>query len=168
MIETLARAVRSPVWRRRARQIGFTLLELMIALCVLGLLMAIALPAYTRVIDNLKVDKTRQDLLVIAGKIQSYRNSHDFKLPMSLDDLTNIPTLDPWKNPYRYLNFSAPIPGIKGKIRKDHNLHPINTEFDLYSAGPDGDSVAPLTSAKSRDDIVYARDGGFVGKAEDF
>ena len=79
-----------------------------------------------------------------------------------------IPRTDPWDGNYEYLNFSANIPGIKGKIRKDHNLHPLNTEFDLYSKGPDGESVSPLTAAKSRDDILWARDGSFIGKAEDF
>ena len=53
-------------------------------------------------------------------------------------------------------------------IRKDHNLHPLNTEFDLYSVGKDGSSSAPLTAANSLDDIVWARDGSFVGRAKDF
>jgi general secretion pathway protein G len=66
------------------------------------------------------------------------------------------------------MNFNANIPGIYGKIRKDHNLHPLNSEFDLYSMGADGDSKSPLTAKASRDDIIWARDGDFVGLAEDF
>jgi general secretion pathway protein G len=54
------------------------------------------------------------------------------------------------------------------EVRKDRNLVPINTDFDLYSVGPDGDSQAPLTAAASRDDIVRANDGRFIGKAEDY
>ena len=83
--------------------------------------------------------------------------------PGNLGDLR-----DPWGNPYQYLNFDADIPGINGRIRKDHNLHPINSDFDLYSKGPDGDSRAPLTARASRDDIIFARDGSFIGPAETF
>jgi general secretion pathway protein G len=88
--------------------------------------------------------------------------------PPSLADITLAGLRDPWGNAYRYLNFSSGEPDINGKIRKDHNLHPINSEFDLYSTGPDGDSKAPLTAAASRDDILWARDGAFIGVATDF
>jgi general secretion pathway protein G len=57
---------------------------------------------------------------------------------------------------------------VSGKIRKDHNLHPLNSEFDLYSIGPDGSSSPPLTARASQDDIIWARDGAFVGPAEDY
>ena len=143
-------------------------MELMLATAVIGLLTALAIPAYSRVTENLKVDRARQDLLVIANLVQRWRTAHDFKLPESLGDLTGVPPKDPWGNPYRYLSFSSNAPGINGKIRKDHNLHPLNTEFDLYSMGPDGDSKSPLTASASRDDIIWARDGSFVGKAKDF
>lgn len=138
------------------------------AMAIMSLLAALAIPTYAHVMEGLKVDQARTDLLVIANQVQRFRTANDFRLPNSLAELGNIPTLDPWKNAYQYLNHNSNAPGVGGKIRKDHNLHPINSEFDLYSKGKDGDSVAPLTSAKSRDDIVYARDGGFIGKAEDF
>ena len=47
--------------------------------------------------------------------------------------------LDPWGNLYQYLNLSDPtIKDIKGKARKDRNLVPINSDYDLYSTGKDG------------------------------
>jgi general secretion pathway protein G len=55
-----------------------------------------------------------------------------------------------------------------GKKRKDRNLVPLNSDYDLYSQGPDGNSVSPLTAAASQDDIIRANNGGFVGKAEDY
>jgi general secretion pathway protein G len=45
---------------------------------------------------------------------------------------------------------------------------PINTEFDLYSAGKDGDTRPPLNARPSRDDVVVARDGSFIGLAQEF
>lgn len=52
--------------------------------------------------------------------------------------------------------------------RKDRFLVPINSDFDLYSMGKDGESVAPLNAAKSRDDVVRAANGAFVGLASKF
>ena len=73
--------------------------------------------------------------------------------------------LDPWGTPYEYLNLDGvPI----GQMRKDQALVPINSDYDLYSKGPDGLSQKPLTAAPSRDDIVRGNDGSFIGVAEDY
>jgi general secretion pathway protein G len=147
---------------------GFTFLELLLAVAVGGLLLAIAIPSYRGIIEHQRIEKCVRDLVLIAQKIEKFRTTHDFKPPMSLSELGGVPQKDPWGFDYRYLNFDADIPGIKGMIRKDHNLHPLNSEFDLYSVGPDGQSRAPLTAKASRDDVIWARDGGFVGVAEDY
>ena len=55
-----------------------------------------------------------------------------------------------------------------GKARKDKKLAPLNSDYDLYSLGKDGDSKPPLVTPVSRDDIVRARDGQFIGMAKDF
>src|SRR4029079_16835938 len=107
------------------------------------------------------------DLAKIAQELEKYRTMHS-ALPDSLSELSGIPPQDPWGNAYQYLNFGSGIPGITGKIRKDHNLHPLNSEFDLYSMGKDGLSVAPLTARSSQGDVIWARDGGFVGLATDY
>jgi len=154
--------------RARSRSGGFTVLELMTAAAVSALLLSIAVPTYMSRLQRLKIDQAKRDLMTIAMAIESYRTAHDFQLPLALSDMSGIPTTDPWGNAYQYLSFSASIPGIKGKIRKDHNLHPLNSEFDLYSMGADGRSVAPLTAKASQDDVIWARDGSFVGLASDF
>jgi general secretion pathway protein G len=150
------------------RILGFTLLEIMFACAIAALLMAIAVPAYQATIEKQKIRVCVNDLLKISMALERYRTAHGLRLPDSLDDLENITREDPWGFEYRYLNFSSDEKGIKGKIRKDHNLHPLNSEFDLYSVGPDGKSVPPLTGKPSRDDIVFARDGGFIGPAKNF
>jgi general secretion pathway protein G len=55
-----------------------------------------------------------------------------------------------------------------GKVRKDRNLHPLNRDFDLYSMGKDRKSVSPLTGGPSRDDVVRASNGSFVGLGKDY
>jgi general secretion pathway protein G len=52
--------------------------------------------------------------------------------------------------------------------RKDKNLHPLNSDFDLYSKGRDRDSKLPLTAEASRDDIIRANNGGFIGLAKNY
>ena len=51
-------------------------------------------------------------------------------------------------------------------MRKDKYLVPINSDFDLYSMGKDGQSAAALTAKISKDDIVRANDGQYIGLAE--
>lgn len=140
----------------------------MCGLCVVALLCTLAIPTFRSTVQRQQVSRAVADLGRIAQQLERYKTIHDFRLPLALSDLgTSIPK-DPWGNDYQYLNFAADVPGIKGKIRKDHNLHPLNSAFDLYSSGPDGESRAPLTANASRDDIIYGRDGGFIGVATDF
>jgi general secretion pathway protein G len=148
-------------------QRAFTLLELMMSATVVGLLFTVGVPTYRGIVERQAVQQCVRDLVTIAGELEKYRTLH-FEWPDSLDELSGVPRTDPWGFEYRFLNFESDIKGIKGKIRKDHNLHPLNSEFDLYSVGPDGRSSAPLTAKASRDDVIYARDGSFIGIAEDF
>jgi general secretion pathway protein G len=62
-----------------------------------------------------------------------------------------------------------PVEGTpRGNLRKDRFLVPINTDFDLYSMGEDGRSVGPLRARHSRDDIVRASNGRYVGTASGY
>jgi general secretion pathway protein G len=58
--------------------------------------------------------------------------------------------------------------GSSSQPRKDRFLVPINSDYDLYSMGPDGASAPPLTAKASHDDIIRASDGAYVGVAENF
>lgn len=153
--------------RGRYGRSGFTLLELMFSVCVCTLLVAIAVPTYSGLVSRQKTTRAIADIARISILIERYRTTHGGDAPLALDELGAIPQ-DPWGRDYQYLSFDADIPGIKGLIRKDHNLHPLNSQFDLYSLGPDGESRPPLTAKASRDDIVFGRDGGFIGPASEF
>jgi general secretion pathway protein G len=88
------------------------------------------------------------------------------RFPDSLEEVYGEVPLDAWGNPYQYLNHDK-AKG-KGKLRKDKNLVPINSDYDLYSMGPDGETASPLTASISKDDIIRARNGMYVGVAVDY
>jgi len=69
-----------------SREQGFTLLELMIVMVVIGLLAAIAIPAYTSNIRNAKEAVLKEDLHTMRQAIDSY-TVDKAKAPQSLDDL---------------------------------------------------------------------------------
>jgi len=145
---------------------GWSLVEFMLATGLVGVLVAIGLPTYEKYLERVRVQQARSDLMAIRAGLLISRGAN-FRLPDSLDSVPQVPTIDPWGHPYVYLYFESP--GVnRGQVRKDHNLVPINTEFDLYSIGKDGRSVPPLTARPSWDDIVVGRDGAFVGLAKDF
>jgi general secretion pathway protein G len=137
----------------------------MLVLAIVGVLSAIAVPAYNNYRERIKQNTAIQDITVLQALIKFYKTDNDV-WPASLADIGNGDRLDPWGRPYVYLDLTS-IHG-KGKARKDHKLNPLNSDFDLYSVGKDGVSKTQLTNKESLDDIVRARDGAFVGLASNF
>lgn len=143
---------------------GFTLIELMIVIAIIGTLAAIATPMYLNIMDKVRVTIAISDIKTIEKDLLVYYVEFD-EFPPDLAAVGMNTLTDPWGNPYQYL----PVEGNpKGKLRKDHFLVPVNSDFDLYSMGPDGKSVSPFTAKHSRDDIVRANDGGFVGLVSNY
>ena len=150
---------------RERRSAGFTLLELAIGLAIIAVLAGIALPAYSDYAERVRVAQAIADIRVLFVSIHKYEDdNHD--VPPDLAAIGAASKLDPWGKPYVYLKLGAP--GTKGKARKNKNLVPINSQFDLYSQGKNGASQPPLTAKPSLDDVVLANDGSFVGLASDY
>ena len=146
----------------RAR--GFTLVEIMIVLAIGGLLGAIVLSALQQHLVKSRQIQAILDLKEMSEKIRQLDKSTG-ALPATLADAGFGARLDPWSRPYEYLNIR--VAGTS-QARKDKKLKPLNSDFDLYSMGPDGLTNKSLNNSKSRDDLVRARDGGFIGTAEEF
>jgi len=143
---------------------AFTLIEVLIGVTILSVLAGITIPIYTQYKTKLNNAIAVTDIINIQVAIESYEQANDV-YPGSLTDVNMNLLLDPWGTPYEYLNLDGvPI----GQMRKDQALVPINSDYDLYSKGPDGLSQKPLTAAPSRDDIVRGNDGSFIGVAEDY
>ncbi len=138
-----------------------TLVELVLIVAIVGVLTTLALTTYGSYRERAKVDQAVSDVMVISLSITEFKNDYS-RLPVDLAEIGKSAMVDPWGHPYQYVNHATAPPG---QFRKDKNIVPINSDFDLYSKGKDGASAAPLTAGHSRDDIIRANDGAFIGLA---
>ena len=127
--------------RSASRSAGFTLIEIMVVVVILGLLAAIVAPNVIRRIDDAQLAKARQDIRSFETALNLFRMDN-FKYPTTEQGLQalvaqpNDPTIrnwkpggyvsgglrkDPWGNDYQYVN-----PGAHG------------LEYDLFTLGADG------------------------------
>ena len=124
----------------RARQAGFTLIELMVVLVIIGVLAALIVPNVLDRADDARATAARTDVNNLMQALKLYRLDNQ-RYPTSeqgLQALLTKPTIapippnwkpyldklpnDPWGRPYQYLN-----PGVKGEV-------------DVMSFGADGQS----------------------------
>ncbi|WP_347903424.1 type II secretion system major pseudopilin GspG [Pseudomonas purpurea] len=124
-------------------QRGFTLIEIMVVVVIIGVLGAIVVPQFMSRPDQAKVTAARTDILAISTSLEMYRLDN-FNYPSTQQGLealvkrpsgTPVPRnwspqgylkglpVDPWGTPYQYLN-----PGVNS----------ADGSYDLYSLGADG------------------------------
>jgi general secretion pathway protein G len=127
------RVIRTPL---RIAEQGFTLLEIMVVVVIIGLLAAIVAPSFIGQIDTAAVNRAKTDIRGIETALNLYRLDN-FRYPSTtegLEALVNNPgeanapnwrqqlprmPIDPWEQPYQYA-----YPGQHG-------------DFDVFSFGAD-------------------------------
>ena len=257
--------------RHATEPLGFTLLELTIAVSILAILASIAVPQYVGALRVARVGKAKHELKTIANAIDAYSAGNQGMLPLTLYQVGFGGKRDPWGVPYCYLNYAdgcgdgldwavqagladpscfapvtggaaggdggsgadgplpAPTPpqgqGSRGAIpsalpanaaapahvnferisarigrrlsltergaledaairqggfsmftsvttettrRRDRYLFPLNTDYDLFSLGPDHRTATSLGEQVGYDDVIRANNGGFFGLASDY
>ncbi len=133
--------------KRTRRAAGFTLIELMVVLVIIGVLAALIVPNVLNRADDARVTAARTDVnnLVQALKLYRLDNQRYPSADQGLQALVARPAApptppnwkpyleklpnDPWGRPYQYLN-----PGVKGEI-------------DVMSLGADGQPGGEGTNA---------------------
>jgi general secretion pathway protein G len=125
---------------RRSLQRGFTLIEIMVVVVIMGILAALVVPKLMGRTDDARIMAARQDISTIMQGLKLYKlDNHRYPTTeQGLQALVSRPTSgpeakgwkeggyldklpkDPWGNPYQYLS-----PGLKGEV-------------DVFSFGADG------------------------------
>lgn len=145
---------------------GMTYLELLAVVAMLSLTVAIALPSYQGYADRARNSRAIAEIGALQLEIERFRLRNQDRIPVDLNELgIPIPT-DPWGRDYVFLNIRNA--GNVAAVRKDGRLNPLNTDFDLYSTGKDGETFPPLNARQARDDIVRANNGDFIGLGKDY
>ena len=145
-------------------QRGFSLIELFITIGIVAIGMTIALSAYKNFSDRADNSDAVADITVASIDVERFFTLNG-EYPDSLAEVGFVKK-DPWGNDYQYWNHGKSTGN--GMLRKDKGTVPINSDFDLYSMGEDGNTSTPLTSATGRDDIVRGSNGDFIGAAADY
>lgn len=124
--------------RHVGRETGFTLIEIMVVVVILGILAALVAPNVISRIDDAQINRAKQDIRAVESALHLYRLDN-FRYPSTdqgIDALINQPAdpsirnwrqggyldktpVDPWGTPYQYL-----YPGQNG-------------EFDVFTLGAD-------------------------------
>lgn len=154
-------------WQKKQSK-AITLIELLVVTAIIGILAAVGVPLYRGHINKINNARAIVDVREIESTLVRFMVENGLP-PNNLGQVGFGGRLDPWGRPYQYLQIlGVPPPLVLGVWRKDRFNVPVNTDFDLYSMGRDGISLAPFTAAASLDDIVRANNGGFVGLAKDY
>lgn len=148
----------------RRRWNGLALIEFATAVSVLAIVGSFANASYLGWRDRQGTLQATADIAAMGARLQAI-SSQGGPLPASLD-LLFPKAVDPWGHAYRY----RPLERLEERAaaRVDRAPAPINQRFDLYSAGPDGESERSLADRSSADDVIWGRDGSYVGPARDF
>jgi general secretion pathway protein G len=135
-----------------------------VALTAAGLLLAsFAIPAFNGYVERSRVARAVSDIGTMSLQLYRWQQEKD-GLPSNLAE-AGLGGDDPWGRPYVYRRAAD---ARRTELRKDGAQAPLNSDFDLYSLGPDGESALALPAAPSRDDVIRARDGAYIGLAVNY
>jgi general secretion pathway protein G len=159
-------------FRRRTRLVrrwrdprAFSLVETLVVCALISTLASLSAGIYVSALKTARITRAIGDLHALDADINAFHLRNN-RYPTTLTEARALVPNDPWGRPYVYTDLSQR--GSRGRARKDGRLNPINADFDLYSLGEDGRTATPLTAPMSKDDVIRAREGAFLGLAADF
>jgi general secretion pathway protein G len=135
-------------------------IALLAAVLVLG---SFAIPAFSGYVERGRVARAVSDIGTLSLQLYRWQRESN-RLPANLAE-AGLGGDDPWGRPYVYVRAAGTR---ESQLRKDEERIPLNSDFDLYSVGPDGVSALALPAAPSLDDVVRADDGAYIGLAVNY
>ena len=122
-----------------------------------------AVPAFNGYVERGRVARAVSDIGTLSLQLHRFQRESN-RLPANLAE-AGLGGDDPWGRPYVYVRAAGTS---QSRLRKNAELAPLNSDFDLYSLGADGVSALALPAAPARDDVVRANDGAFIGLAVNY
>ncbi len=125
--------------QKRNQQRGFTLLEIMVVIVILGLLAAMVLPNVLGNKESADIKKAVADIVALENALDMYKldNSVYPTTEQGLEALVQKPTISPEPRNYRDGGYVKRLP--QDPWRTDYMLLSPgeNGKIDIFSAGPD-------------------------------
>lgn len=138
---------------KKTAQAGFSLMEMLVAIAILGIIMAIAIPGFQKVLENQKRNTTRSTLKSVQAAIEIFELDMS-RVPEKLEDLLKRPeaseyygdTLSKWSDGGYMKTDKYPMDSFGHKIQYEltsgegqQSAHP----YELYSYGSKDGKRAP-------------------------
>lgn len=126
---------------RRQQQRGFTLLEIMVVIVILGILASLVIPSLMGNKDRADRQKAVSDLITLENALDMYKldNSRYPTSAQGLKALVTKPTQEPLPRNYRSDGYIRRLP--QDPWGNDYHLTSpgLHGTVDLFSVGPDGE-----------------------------
>lgn len=142
---------------------GFTLIELVVVVAIIGILVALAIPLFEEFAQRARNSRAMQEVRVLETEIQGYYFVNGV-YPATLADINRGDLLDPWGQNYVYNDFSDIVTNPPRK----RFFERLNGDFDIYSKGKDKLTDPVVSSLTGQDDLVRGGEGLFVGLGGDW
>ncbi len=131
---------------------GFTLVELLVVLAILGLLVGIAVPQLFKYFSRAKEDAARIQLQTISSGLDLFLLDMG-RYPTDQEGLKALveppPSLANWSGPYVSQPSILTDPWGRAYVYHVPSRKP-GIAYDLYTLGPDGDATGPPTAAANQ------------------
>lgn len=129
---------------------GFTMVELIVVTAIIGVLAGLAIPAYNSFVVSAKVTRAKQEIRLLETEIIAYFLENE-SYPADLVTIGRDTMTDPWGHVYIY---------NEELLRT--SLAPLNSDFDLFSKGGNGETAPDVDAGPGKDDVVRGANGYFL------